>query len=77
MLVSDHVMDQEVSAALDALPPDFRTVLVMVDVQELNYQEVAQVLEVPIGTVKSRVSRGRQMMRIALGAFARRRGLIR
>ena len=77
MLVSDHVLDQEVSAALDALPPDFRTVLVMVDVQELNYQEVAQVLEVPIGTVKSRVSRGRQMMRIALGALARRRGLIR
>jgi RNA polymerase sigma-70 factor (ECF subfamily) len=77
MLVSDHVLDHEVSAALDALPPDFRTVLVMVDVQELNYQEVAQLLEVPIGTVKSRVSRGRQMMRIALGAFARRRGLIR
>jgi RNA polymerase sigma-70 factor, ECF subfamily len=49
----------------------------MVDVQELNYQEVAQLLEVPIGTVKSRVSRGRQMMRIALGAFARRRGLVR
>src|SRR5260221_7975979 len=77
MLVSDHVLDHEVSAALDALPPDFRTVLVIVDVQELNYQEVAQVLEVPIGTVKSRVSRGRQMMRIALGAFARRRGLVR
>ena len=77
MLVSDHVLDHEVSAALDALPPDFRTVLVMVDVQELNYQEVAQVLAVPIGTVKSRVSRGRQMMRIALAAFARRRGLIR
>jgi RNA polymerase sigma-70 factor (ECF subfamily) len=49
----------------------------LVDVQELNYQEVAQVLEIPIGTVKSRVSRGRQMMRIALSAFARRRGLIR
>ena len=38
----------------------------LVDVQELNYQEVAQVLEIPIGTVKSRVSRGRQMMRVAL-----------
>jgi len=49
----------------------------LVDVQELNYQEVAQVLKIPIGTVKSRVSRGRQMMRVALGAFARRRGLVR
>ena len=48
----------------------------LVDVQELNYQEVAQVLDIPIGTVKSRVSRGRQMMRVALGAFARRRRLV-
>ena len=77
MLVAEHVMDHEVAAALNGLPSDFRTVLILVDVQELNYQEVAQVLEVPIGTVKSRVSRGRQMMRIALAAFARRRGLIR
>jgi RNA polymerase sigma-70 factor, ECF subfamily len=76
-LVSEHVMDQEVSAALNALPSDFRTVLMLVDVQELNYQEAARVLEIPIGTVKSRVSRGRQMMRIALGAFARRHGLVR
>ena len=77
MLISEHVLDHEVAAALNALPLDFRTVLMLVDVQELNYQEVAQVLKIPIGTVKSRVSRGRQMMRVALGAFARRRGLVR
>lgn len=77
MLVSERIPDHEVSAALDALPPDFRAVLMLVDVQELNYKEVAQVLGIPIGTVKSRVSRGRQMMRTALGAFARRRGLVR
>jgi RNA polymerase sigma-70 factor, ECF subfamily len=76
-LVLEHVLDQEVSAALDGLPAEFRTVLLLVDVQELNYQEAAQLLEIPIGTVKSRVSRGRQMMRVALGAFARRRGLVR
>lgn len=76
-LISEHVLDHEVAAALDALPRDFRTVLMLVDVQELNYQEVAQVLQIPIGTVKSRVSRGRQMMRTALGGFARRRGLVR
>jgi RNA polymerase sigma-70 factor, ECF subfamily len=73
-LVSEQVLDQEVSAALNALPSDFRTVLILVDVQELNYQEAAQVLEIPIGTVKSRVSRARQMMRVALGALAQRRG---
>ena len=77
MLVSEQIPDHEVSAALDALPPDFRAVLMLVDVQELNYKEVAQVIGIPIGTVKSRVSRGRQMMRTALGAFARRRGLVR
>jgi RNA polymerase sigma-70 factor (ECF subfamily) len=76
-LVSEQVLDQEVAAALNALPSDFRTVLMLVDVQELNYQEVAQVLEIPIGTVKSRVSRGRQMLRVALGEFALRRGLVR
>src|SRR5262249_21957393 len=77
MLISEHVLDHEVAAALNGLRTDFRTVLMLVDVQELNYQEVAQVLEIPIGTVKSRVSRGRQMMRLALGEFARRRGLVR
>jgi RNA polymerase sigma-70 factor, ECF subfamily len=77
MLVAEHVMDHEVAAALNGLPSDFRTVLILVDVQELNYQEVAQLLEIPLGTVKSRVSRGRQMMRLALGEFARRHGLIR
>jgi len=77
MLISEHVLDHEVAAALNSLPPDFRTALMQVDVQELNHQEVAQVLDIPIGTVKSRVSRGRQMMRVALGAFARGRGLVR
>ncbi len=76
-LLSDRILDHEVSAALDALPVDFRTVLVLVDMQELNYQEVSRALDIPIGTVKSRVSRGRQMMRNSLGAFARKRGLVR
>jgi RNA polymerase sigma-70 factor, ECF subfamily len=77
MFVSEHVMDHEVAAALNALPSDFRTVLMLVNVQELNYREVGQVLEIPIGTVKSRVSRGRQRMRLALIEFARRGGLVR
>lgn len=76
-LVAENILDQEVTAALNALPSDFRTVLMLVDMQELNYQEVAQALGIPIGTVKSRVSRARQMMRVALGAFAQRRGLAR
>jgi len=62
--------------ALAALPLEFRKVLILVDVQELDYKEVAQVLAIPIGTVKSRVSRARQMLRTALAGFARERRLV-
>src|ERR1700694_5814187 len=48
-----------IGAALQTLPEDFRTALMLVDVQELNYEEAVGVLGVPIGTIKSRVSRGR------------------
>jgi RNA polymerase sigma-70 factor, ECF subfamily len=76
-LLSEQILDHEVAAALGALPSDFRAVLVLVDIEELNYQEAARVLGCPIGTVKSRVSRARQMMRSALAAFARKRGITR
>jgi len=49
----------------------------LVDVQEFSYHEVSKVLSIPVGTVKSRVSRGRALMREALIGFARRRGIIR
>jgi RNA polymerase sigma-70 factor (ECF subfamily) len=52
------------------LPPEFREALLLVDLQELNYQEVAEVLDVPLGTVKSRVSRGRALLRAALEELA-------
>jgi RNA polymerase sigma-70 factor (ECF subfamily) len=61
------MLGRQLKSALDSLPDEFREVLLLVDVQELNYREVAGVLDIPIGTVKSRVSRGRAMMREALG----------
>jgi RNA polymerase sigma-70 factor (ECF subfamily) len=64
----------DVTAALDSIPAAFRMALLLIDVQELSYQEVSRVLSVPIGTVKSRVSRGRNMLRVALFNFARREG---
>jgi len=76
-LVLDRLMEQEVQAALDGLPEDFRTVLLMVDVQELRYEEAANVLEIPLGTVRSRVSRARAMLKKALAGFARSRGYLR
>jgi RNA polymerase sigma-70 factor, ECF subfamily len=64
-----------IGAALETLPEDFRVTLVLVEVQELNYDEAADVLGLPVGTVKSRVSRGRAMMRHALGRFAHGQGV--
>lgn len=57
------VLTEDLQAALDALPEDFRTATLLVDVEEMSYQEVADALRVPIGTVRSRVSRGRSLLR--------------
>jgi len=58
---------------LATIPAEFREALLLVDAHELNYQEVADVLGVPLGTIKSRVSRGRALMRTALHDFDRAR----
>ena len=54
---------------LDALPTDFRTVLILVDVQGMNYDEVARTIQVPLGTIKSRLARARLRMREHLQGF--------
>jgi RNA polymerase sigma-70 factor (ECF subfamily) len=72
-----NVMAPEVTSALDSIPEEFRAALLLVDVQELSYHEVSAVLTVPVGTVKSRVSRGRSLLREALIGFARERGIKR
>jgi RNA polymerase sigma-70 factor (ECF subfamily) len=58
--------DQELKAALDALPDAFRAAVWLRDVEELSYQEIADVLAIPIGTVMSRISRGRRQLHDAL-----------
>lgn len=73
-LLGNRMLGYRIEAALETLPADFREALLLVDVQELNYQEVAIVLGVPLGTIKSRVSRGRALMREALRGFDRARG---
>ena len=52
-----------VQKALDSLPEDFRAAILLCDVEQMEYQEIAETLRVPIGTVRSRISRGRTMMR--------------
>jgi len=73
-LIGNRIIGHRIEAALNAIPRDFREALLLVDVQELNYQEVAEVLDVPLGTIKSRVSRARALLREALHGFERVRG---
>ena len=73
--VPEELRDQDVLSALDGIPPEFRAVVLLADVQEFSYKEIAEILRVPMGTVMSRLSRGRQLLRIALGELARSYGL--
>jgi RNA polymerase sigma-70 factor (ECF subfamily) len=63
----DYVLDRErhrlVEAALAELSPGFRTAVVLRDVEDLSYEEIAQILDIPLGTVKSRILRGREALR--------------
>jgi RNA polymerase sigma-70 factor (ECF subfamily) len=73
----EHLMDEEVTAALAALPDEFREAVVLSDLEGLPYAEVAEALEVPVGTVKSRLFRGRRILRGQLRRYAEERGVIR
>ena len=74
-VLGDRETALEVQAALAALPPDQRTALVLVDLQGLPVDEAARVLGVPVGTVKSRCSRGRARLAVALGHLRNPAGL--
>jgi RNA polymerase sigma-70 factor (ECF subfamily) len=62
----DTLTAASVRAAFDGLPEPFRIAVLLVDVEELTYREAADALDVPIGTVMSRLNRGRRLMRLAL-----------
>ena len=76
-LLAGQGMEGEVETALASLPDEFRQAVLLVDVEELSYQEDSGVLNVAIGTIKSRVSRGRAMLRDRLAGFAKEQGIIR
>ena len=66
-LVDDGMLDGRIEVALQALPPTFRTAVVLCDVQGLTYEEIADATGWPMGTVRSRIHRGRRLLRSALG----------
>jgi RNA polymerase sigma-70 factor (ECF subfamily) len=65
-LLLAHASQEHVQAALEQLPVTFREVVVLCDIEEMSYQEIADTLAIPIGTVMSRLSRGRKAMRAFL-----------
>lgn len=72
----DKLLREDLERAVDALPEAFRVVVVMAELQGLSYQEIAQVLDVPIGTVRSRLARGRSALQKALWEHAVDAGLV-
>jgi RNA polymerase sigma-70 factor, ECF subfamily len=63
----DAILSEPLQQALDSLPPEFRAVVVLADMQELSYEEVARALGCPVGTVRSRLHRARALLRRSLG----------
>ena len=63
---ADQTFDDDIESALSTLPPDFRAAVVLCDVEGLSYEEIAQIMDAKLGTVRSRIHRGRAMLRSAL-----------
>ena len=75
--VFDKLLDDEITDAMDALPEEFRFAIVLSDLQGFSYKEIAEILDCPIGTVMSRLHRGRKLLRDSLYGYAKERGYIK
>lgn len=69
-----ELIDDELTNALDNIPEDFRTVVLLCDVEDFTYEEIANMLDVPIGTIRSRLHRGRNLLKAELMDYASKRG---
>jgi RNA polymerase sigma-70 factor, ECF subfamily len=74
--VLERIPDEDVQRALEALPEQFRMAVWLADVEGFSYKEIAEILDVPIGTVMSRLHRGRKSLQKALWETVRERGLV-
>lgn len=75
-IVLEGLVDEDIKGALAALPEDFRIAVLLADVEGFSYKEIAEITAVPIGTVMSRLHRGRKALQKALWQLARNRGLV-
>jgi len=70
------LLGDEVARALESIPEDFRTVVILCDIEGLTYEEIAEFIECPIGTVRSRLHRGRKLLQAKLMEYAKSQGYL-
>lgn len=68
------MIGDEVTRAINSLPVDFRTVILLCDIEGFTYEEIAKIIDIPIGTVRSRLHRAREMLKVMLSRYARTQG---
>ena len=76
-IVLDSLVDSDITEAIDDLPEQFRLAVVLSDVEDFSYAEIAEIMDVPLGTVMSRLHRGRKALQKRLWELARDRGIVK
>lgn len=71
-----NLLGDEVAKALESIPEDFRTVVILCDIEGLTYEEIAEFIDRPIGTVRSRLHRGRKLLQAQLFEYAKKQGIV-
>lgn len=72
--IFDGMMGDEITIALNSLPIDFKTVILLCDIEGFTYEEIAKIIDIPIGTVRSRLHRARNMLKESLKEYAEKMG---
>lgn len=74
--IYDNLLDDELSQAISSLPEDFRTVVILADIEGFSYDEIADFIDIPVGTVRSRLHRARKMLFTTLYDYAGKKGYL-
>lgn len=74
--LSKDTLDSEIKSALDKLPEEFRSVILLSDIEGFSYQEISEILKCPVGTVMSRLHRGRKILYKNLSEYAKKMGYL-
>jgi len=72
--IFDGMMGDEITVAINSLPIDFKTVILLCDIEGFTYEEISKIIDIPIGTVRSRLHRARNMLKESLKAYAEKMG---